>query len=339
MPATNDAALCVIGPRPLDRDIVSAAGLPYRRLRVGGVHGLAPWRALPNLARFVLAVPRAAAIIRCFRPNLILVGGGYVCAPVAVAAWLLRAPTLTVCMDVAPGWAIRLAARLSTGVVTAFPQSLSTLPAGKTRLTGYPVRAEFMRAERGAARRRLTLPDDALVVVAFGGSLGARAINRAVAGALEHLLPRAHVIHVTGHAGAVDAMPPRPLTAELAARYHLYPYLDGAMMADALAAADLAICRAGAAAMAELPITGTPAILVPGAFSAQEENARDMAAAGAAVMIRDAELSATRLATETLALLDDRARLAELAARCQRLARRDAAEQIAALARELASHV
>jgi len=336
----NGAVLCVIGPRPLDRSIVGAAGLPYERLAVGGVNGMAPWQAMLNLARFALAVPRAAAIMRRFRPDVVLVGGGYVCAPVAVAAWLLRVPLITLCVDVVPGWAIRLAARLSTAVATAFPDALRLLPAAKTRVTGYPVRDEFLQAERHEARRRLGLPDDADVVLAFGGSLGALAINRAVIAALPRLLPAAHIMHITGGTDEAMAGADAPhLPPELTARYHRHAFLDAAAMADAHAAADLAICRAGAATMAELPVTGTPAVLVPGEFSAQEGNARSMAAHGAAVVILNRALSADRLADETLALLRDRPRLAAMAAACRALAGDDAAGQVAALVREVVGDV
>jgi len=337
-PPVDGSVLCVIGPRPLDRDIVTAAGLPYARLGVGGVNGMAPWRAALNIARFALAVPRAATIVRRFRPDVVLVGGGYVCAPVAVAAWLLRVPVLTLCVDVVPGWAVRLAARLSARVATAFASSLPLLPAEGTSVTGYPVREAFLRADRDTARRRFNLPPDAPVVLVFGGSLGARAINRAVVGALDQVLPVAHVLHVTGRADDAEPAPSRPLSEGMAARYHRYTYLDADDMADALAAADLAVCRAGAATMAELPIVGVPAVLVPGEFSAQEGNARSLAGAGAAVVILDRELTSPRLAAETLALLRDTERLAAMAAACRALAHRGAAAAVAALVREAAGH-
>ncbi len=290
---------------------------------------MAAWQAAPNLGRFALAVPRAAAIMRRFRPDVVLVGGGYVCAPVAVAAWSLRIPLLTLCVDVVPGWAVRLAARLSTATATAFPQSVALLPGA--RVTGYPVRDAFLHADRAAARRRLGFGADENVVVAFGGSLGARSINTAVAGALEQLLPVTHVVHVTGRTAGSG----QPLAESLTGRYHPYEYLDASAMADALVAADLAICRAGASTMAELPVVGTPAILIPGEFSAQEGNARTLADHGAATVIRDRELTPALLARETLALLQDKRRLAAMAAACRALAHRDAAAQVAAIVCEI----
>jgi UDP-N-acetylglucosamine--N-acetylmuramyl-(pentapeptide) pyrophosphoryl-undecaprenol N-acetylglucosamine transferase len=229
---------------------------------------------------------------------------------------------------------VRLAARLSTATATAFPQSVALLPGA--RVTGYPVRDEFLHVDRATARRRLGFGPDENVVVAFGGSLGARSINTAVAGALEQLLPVAHVIHVTGREALSNGLKADKLTADgFIGRYHPYQYLDAAAMADALVAADLAICRAGASTMAELPVVGTPAILIPGEFSAQEGNARALADHGAATVIRDRELTSALLARETLALLQDKRRLAVMAAACRALAHRDAAAQVAAIICEI----
>jgi UDP-N-acetylglucosamine--N-acetylmuramyl-(pentapeptide) pyrophosphoryl-undecaprenol N-acetylglucosamine transferase len=353
--------LCVIGPRPLEQDIVRAAGLPYARLNVGGIHGVAPHHAAPNLLRLALAVPRAAALMRRFRPDVVVLGGGYVCVPVAVAARALRIPVLTLCVDVVPGWAVRFTARLSTQVASAFPEAAHLLP--QARVTGYPLRNEFRHADRARGRARFGVPDDASMVLAFGGSLGARAINDAVEGALEQLLAVAHVVHITGPVSSTQNAAGRTRTSQPTAsatwapptaglrpasgrlpptaycdRYHHCEYLDAAAMADALAAADLAICRAGAATMAELPVAGTPAILVPGEFSAQEGNARALAAHGAAHVIRNRDLTAECLAAETLALLADKARLATMAAACRALAHGDAADRVAAMVREVAGH-
>ena len=326
--------LWIVGPRPLDGELVGAAGLSYERLDVGGIHGMAPCRAVLNFARLALSVPRAVGIIRRFRPDVVLVGGGYVCAPVAVAAWLSRVPMVTLCLDVVPGWAARLTARLSTRVAAAFPEALKDLP--RARVTGYPLRPELLNADRGRARRHLGLTADEQVVLAFGGSQGSRAINEAIAGALPQILPAAQVFHVTGH--GPDATNATVTCADHGPRYHVFSFLDSESMANALAAADLVICRAGAATMAELPVVGAPAIVVPGEFSAQEGNARALAEHGAAVIIRDRDLSAARLGAETVALLNDAGRLAEMARASRSLAHRDATAQVAAMVTDVARH-
>jgi UDP-N-acetylglucosamine--N-acetylmuramyl-(pentapeptide) pyrophosphoryl-undecaprenol N-acetylglucosamine transferase len=123
----------------------------------------------------------------------------------------------------------------------------------------------------------------------------------------------------------------RDLPSALQERYTLHPYLQAAEMARALAAADLALCRSGAGAMAELPAVGLPAVLVPGAFSHQDLNARHMAAGGAATVIPDEQLDAAALCDAVLGLLADPARRAAMAACSRALARPGAAEHIARL--------
>ncbi len=329
--------LCVIGPRPLDQQIVARAGMPFERLHVGGVKGMAPWQVGLNISRFALAVPRAAAILRRFKPHAVLLGGGYVCAPVAVAAWTLHIPMLTMCVDVVPGWSVRLAARLATRVAIAFPEACGHLPAGS--VTGYPLRTAFLDADRTAARQRFGIPAEARLVLAFGGSLGARAINQAISQGLTSLLPHAYVMHVTGNntESAADILPELP--PHLSERYRRYRYLDADDMAAALAAADLAVCRAGAATMAELPAMGLPAVLIPGEFSAQEYNARMMVQRGAALSIRDRDLTSASLVEAVVPLLLDADRLARMAAASRALARPDAAARVAGMVREVAGCV
>jgi UDP-N-acetylglucosamine--N-acetylmuramyl-(pentapeptide) pyrophosphoryl-undecaprenol N-acetylglucosamine transferase len=329
--------MCVIGPRPLDQQIMAGAGVPFERLYVGGIKGMTPWQVGLNLWRFALAVPRAVFIMRRFRPHAVLLGGGYVCAPVAVAAWALRIPVLTLCVDVVPGWSVRLAARLSTRIAVAFSEAAGHLPAGC--ITGYPLRTEFLAVNRMAARQRFGIPVDARIVLAFGGSLGARAINQAILQSLTSVLPHAYIIHVTGNGSApsTDMLPDLP--ADLAERYRPYQYLDTDDMAAALAAADLAVCRAGASTMAELPAMGLPAVLIPGEFSAQEHNALMMVQRGAALMIRDRDLTSASLVETVLPLLLDADRRAQMASASRMLARPDAAARVAEMVREAAGCV
>lgn len=161
----------------------------------------------------------------------------------------------------------------------------------------------------------------------FGGSQGSRAINTALAGCLPALLDRYDVVHICGRERMDEAKAAAAtLSPEQQARYVLYPYLDGAAMADALAAADLALCRSGASTLGELPVTATPAVLVPFPDPAvhQQENAEYLADHGAAVVVADAEL-AERLSDVLVTLLGDRARLQRMAKNCAGLARPDAA--------------
>jgi UDP-N-acetylglucosamine--N-acetylmuramyl-(pentapeptide) pyrophosphoryl-undecaprenol N-acetylglucosamine transferase len=195
-------------------------------------------------------------------------------------------------------------------------------------VTGYPVRAEFYELKQEEARAALGLDPDALTVIVFGGSQGARSINMTVINVLPELLRRAQVIHVTGRADAETVRNARSqLPQALQERYHVHEYLDE--MPKALVAADLAICRAGASTLGELPAAGLPAILVPYPYAGahQRLNAEYLARYNAAVVIEDRDLGMGLLPILTK-LLDDPERLARMKVEAQKLARPGAAAKI-----------
>src|SRR5262249_31689331 len=151
----------------------------------------------------------------------------------------------------------RFVAPLADRILVTTEAARTHLPARKVVVTGYPVRGEVRAADRAAARQELGLSPDSPVLLVFGGSQGARHINQAVLGAAAEILPIAEVLHVAGqrdeevNQAAHDALPD-----DLRSRHHLFGYLDSAAMAAALAAADLAVCRAGASTLGELPARG-----------------------------------------------------------------------------------
>ncbi|RLC60711.1 MAG: UDP-N-acetylglucosamine--N-acetylmuramyl-(pentapeptide) pyrophosphoryl-undecaprenol N-acetylglucosamine transferase [Chloroflexota bacterium] len=232
--------------------------------------------------------------------------------------------------DLEPGLAIRVLSRFAARVAVSFPEVARYFGAGKAVVTGYPVRAAFFAADKAAARATFALEAGMPVVTVFGGSRGARSINRALCSILDELLVRCQVIHVSGTLDAdwvaerAKALPP-----DLRSRYRHYAYLHGEMV-EALAAADLVVARAGASTLGEFPALGLPSILVPYPYAGQHQdvNADYLVQRGAAVKIADAELSAKLLPT-IQALLDDRERLAEMSARARSLARPEAARRIA----------
>jgi UDP-N-acetylglucosamine--N-acetylmuramyl-(pentapeptide) pyrophosphoryl-undecaprenol N-acetylglucosamine transferase len=213
-------------------------------------------------------------------------------------------------------------------MATTSDVALAHLPRGKTRVVGYPVRGEFWTTDRAAARARLGLPAEAKVVVVTGASLGAARVNEAVA--------RAHVLHITGPDKADEATAAREALPEsLRDRYRIEEYFDD--MAAAMHAADVVISRAGASTLGELPAAGAASILVPGEYEgwSQAPNAEFLQEAGAAVMLRNAELD--RLGDTVLALLDDEQRRERMREAARTLARPNAADDLARLVMEVAA--
>ncbi len=319
----------------MERDLVSRAGVPFRAIRAGAMHGIGPIRAAGNAVRTSRGVLEARRILAEFAPDVVFLTGGFVGVPVSVAAWLQRVPSVVYLPDIEPGHALRVMARFAAKVATTTEASARFIPPAKMVVTGYPVRDVFATASRERARQHFGIADGEPVLLVYGGSKGARSINRAVLAGLPRLLELAVVIHVTG---ASDWESVRDARAHLPegqrARYLAFEYLHDEM-ALVMAAADLAVCRAGASTLGELPYLGLPAILVPYpyAWRYQKVNAQYLADRGAAVVVRDEVLSDDRegLLAHVVELLGDPARLHAMRQASLRLGCRDGAERIAAL--------
>jgi undecaprenyldiphospho-muramoylpentapeptide beta-N-acetylglucosaminyltransferase len=329
--------LYVGGAGGVEERLVTRAGLRFVGVPAGGVHGLAPWRALWNLIKLIQGWGAAYRLGRRQRPAVLFATGGYASVPVALAAWTLRVPILVYLPDIEPGLAVRVIARLAAQVAVTVEDSRSYFPAHKVIVTGYPVRAELHGLDRAGARRSLGLDPAESVLLVLGGSRGARSINQALSGVLEQVLGLAQVVHVSGEldwpsvAARLEALP-----MALKPRYHAFPYLHEEV-GSALVAADLALCRAGASTLGELPFFGLPAVLVPypHAWRYQRVNADWLVGRGAAVRLNDERL-ADELLPMLRRLLDDRASLTDMAERMRALARPDAATRLAAQLQALA---
>jgi UDP-N-acetylglucosamine--N-acetylmuramyl-(pentapeptide) pyrophosphoryl-undecaprenol N-acetylglucosamine transferase len=318
-----------------ERAVVEARGLRFEPVPAAGVRGRGPVRLAKSLARLGWGMIVALRRLRAFRPDAVFSTGGYGSFPCSVAARLLRRPLVVYLPDVSPGWAVRAETRLATRMATTTEAALRFLPAKKTRVTGYPVRDTFFTCTREAARASLGIAPGERVVLVAGASQGARAINRAVFEALPTLVRNATVLHVTGAADFDQAGHAREsLDAGLQARYLPAAYRDDLPVA--MLAADVAVMRAGASTLGELPAASLPAILVPGTYAGghQRENAQSLVDGGAAVIVEESDLAG--LAGRVTELLADDARLAQMREAAHALARPDAADAIAGLIIEVA---
>jgi UDP-N-acetylglucosamine--N-acetylmuramyl-(pentapeptide) pyrophosphoryl-undecaprenol N-acetylglucosamine transferase len=334
----NSTVLYVTSAGGMENDLLRRVGteIPTATIRAAALRGRAPWTMLRNMALLAQGAAQARRLMGDFRPEAVLVTGGYVSVPVGIAARQKRIPLVVFLPDVVPGLAVRFLARLATRVATTTPDSARYLPRGKVVVTGYPVRPALVSPDRQQARASLGLAPEERVLLVYGGSRGARSINRAIGAGLAALLELSTVIHVCGQEG--DDVELRQQAAQLPekvrARYRLYSYLHDEMPA-ALAAADVAVCRSGASTLGELPAAGLPAILVPYPYVHQEENADYLVRNGAAVKVLDSQLRGaggrpdpTALLAALRPILEDAARRAGMAAAARRIARPDAAGAI-----------
>jgi UDP-N-acetylglucosamine--N-acetylmuramyl-(pentapeptide) pyrophosphoryl-undecaprenol N-acetylglucosamine transferase len=309
---------------------VTRAGIPFEGISAAGLRGKNPLAMAGGLWTLTRGFRQARRLVAAFRPDVLLVTGGYVCVPVTLAARLAGVPVLIYLPDIEPGLAIKSLAPFADRVAVTAPPAARHFRPGQAVVTGYPVRRELFERDRSEARARLGLAAGAPVLLVLGGSQGAQNINRAVSEKLEALLLVAQVIHVSGRLDAEWVRARRAALPELwQARYRVYDYLHEEMM-DALLAADLAVSRAGASTLGEFPAAGLPAVLVPypHAGAHQWANARYLAEAGAAVALADADLG-TALIPTVLDLLADSDRRAAMSRAARALARPDAAQRVA----------
>jgi UDP-N-acetylglucosamine--N-acetylmuramyl-(pentapeptide) pyrophosphoryl-undecaprenol N-acetylglucosamine transferase len=288
-------------------DAFAVSGLPRR-----------PSAELLRAAGQALAAPAACRhILRGRRPDVVLGAGGYVAGPMVLAARLSRIPCALTEADAHLGLANRLAAPLADRVFLALPLGLH---GEKYRAVGRPIPASSRPVDRDDARGKLGLPDDAQVVLVFGGSLGARLLNDVALEAWAENGPA--VIHLCGERDfpELQGRVSRP-------DYLLRPFMDE--IGVAYGAADVVLARAGGSVW-ELAAAGLPAVLVPGAFATgdhQEKNARFFADAGGAVVVPEPDAARAPQVVEKL--LGDDDRLDAMAAAMRAVAKPDAAEEIA----------
>ena len=322
----------------MERKLVAESGLAfagYRAVLAGPVHGVNPIRILFSLTKLKLGAIQSFVHLFKTRPDVILLTGGWANLPVALSARLLRVPTVIYLPDIEPGLTIKTLQPFAQKIAITVAASARFFPRGKSVVTGYPLLHSRLTADREQGRRHFGLDPELKTLLVFGGSRGARNINIALEAHLQRLLDKGiQVLHVTGErdwrrsqrqAGAWDNHP----------HYHAFAYLHDEMGL-AFAAADLALCRAGASTLAELPIFGLPAVLVPYpyAWRYQRVNADYLTERGAAIRLNDEDLS-ERLQNTIAELIFDDARLSEMRAQSKALANPNGARRLAGLLREV----
>jgi len=305
-------------PDRIEAQLVPEAGYELDTFRISGL----PRRPSLALARAVLLAGRApracGRILAARRPDVVLGGGGYVGGPMVYAASRRHIPSALMEADAYLGLANRLAAPFADRVFLSFPIDGRDGP--RYRVTGRPIPARSRAAPRDEARRLFGLPEAGPVLLVFGGSLGASLLNELALDAFGTEGPA--VLHLSGTSD-YEQLAPRVSRPD----YRLFAFTEE--FGAALGASDLVLARAGGSVW-ELAAAGKPAVLVPGSFATadhQAKNARYFERAGAAVVVPEAD--AARAPDIVRSLLGDPARLAEMAEAMLRVARPDAADEIA----------
>src|SRR3954452_19680056 len=340
--ADPDVVVSFVGTRRgLEGDIVPRDGYELDFIDMVPFAGATRY-VLPGA--LVRASEQARRVLRRRRADVAVGMGGYASAPLLIGARLARLPSLIHESGAIPGKANLVAARFTRNVATTFPSAAAYFRGPRTvRVTGMPLAAEFAHfdrsALRAAAREQLGLPPEEFVLFVMGGSQGATRLSGAAVelGARWRDRDDLHILLKLGARAGSDI---DDLIAQAGADkvVHRVAYLD--RMNTAYAAADAALCRAGAGTVAELAVTGLPAVLVPYPFATgdhQRENAVELSDAGGAVIVPDAEAPAEVLGPTFERWAGDTAELRRRADAAASVGRPQAAKQLATWVLELAS--
>ena len=326
-----EQTLWVGGQGGMEFDLISRLGIPFTAIPAAGVHGVGISHLPVNLWKLFKGISESRKIIRQFKPDVILYSGGYVAVPMAVAA--RKVPSVLYVPDIEPGLALKFLSKLASKIALTSQTSKEFFNnQSKLFVTGYPTRSDLKPISKNEAFVKLNLSKNLPVIFFFGGSKGARSINRALAKFLPDLLIKCQVIHITGQLDWNEIKEDsKNLETDLLSNYHVFPYLHEEMAA-AFSSADLVVSRAGASTLGELPLFGTPAILIPYpyAWRYQKVNAQYLVDQGAAILINDHDLD-TELLKEIETLLENPEKLIALKTAMKKLYQPGAASKIGEL--------
>jgi UDP-N-acetylglucosamine--N-acetylmuramyl-(pentapeptide) pyrophosphoryl-undecaprenol N-acetylglucosamine transferase len=315
--------------RGIETRAVPAARYALETLQVSGLKRMGLLGTVRGLGRVPLAVARSIAILRRFKPEVVLGVGGYASGPMVLAAALLGYPTAIQEQNSVPGITNRVLGRLVRAVFIAFEDAARFFPARKIERLGNPVRQKIVAALEGVISAEP--PSEKLRILVVGGSQGARAVSDLVTGAAAALATSGvsfTLVHQTGSAD-LERIQERYRALGLAEHLVVKAFIED--MATAYAEADLVVARAGALTLAELAIAGRPAILIPlptAADDHQRKNAAQFASAGAALVLDQGTAHAEDLAGAIAGLAKDQAKRASMGSAMRALARPQAAQAI-----------
>ena len=288
----NDSKVVFIGTKKgIEHRLLGQLGYDLQEIDVEGVKG----RGLKALIKVAYQIPhsmwQSRQILKRFCPDVVIGVGGYASGPAVVTAWLLGIPAAIAEQNAMPGITNRILSKFAKRIFVTYAQTKDWFPQSKVIVSGNPVRKVFAE-QRSRPQERKQYRH----LLIFGGSQGAAAINRNVIAMMPQLQKMKDKLHVLHQTGDREVEIVKQAYEQFGLDAQVTPFIVN--MADAYAAADLIICRAGATSLAEITAAGRAAILIPYPWAAndhQTKNAEVLASAGAAVMINENELTGQKL--------------------------------------------
>ena len=324
-----DSAIAFAGTQQkIEWTAVPKAGYPIHPITVQGFHRGSIKRNIPFPFKLMTGLAQSWRLVGDFDPDIVVGTGGFVSGPVLYAAHKRKRPIVIQEQNAFPGITNKLLSRYARTIHVAFKEAMPHLGNRNCILSGNPTRAILQEPVRDRALTYFGIPNDAQVLLVFGGSLGSAAINKIMEAMISNLLAKDN-LYVIWQTGSMyyDDIAKRISTHP---RLKLLKYIDH--MEYAYAVADLAVVRSGAITCSELTITGTPSILIPSpnvAEDHQTNNAKSLASEGAALLVTEKSMYDTLLDTILKALKDPEG-LQAMREAAKKLARPNAARDIAA---------
>jgi UDP-N-acetylglucosamine--N-acetylmuramyl-(pentapeptide) pyrophosphoryl-undecaprenol N-acetylglucosamine transferase len=327
-----DSEIAFVGTeRGIENRLVPAAGYPLYHIQIQGIRRSLSLSNLKTAYLVLVSPSRAKKIIREFCPDIVIGTGGYVCWPLLRAASSMGIPCMVHESNALPGVAVRQLQKRLDVIMTNFEETANLLKEkDKVVNVGNPLRVRCGALSREEARRQLGIPDSVrFVVLSFGGSLGAQALNTAALSLMSDFtaeredVMQIHATGTRGYASTMEAFAEKGLCEN--GRLIIKEYIDD--MPLYMAAADLVICRAGAMTLTEIAMMRKPAILIPSpnvTDNHQYKNAKVLADAGAAELIEEKDLTEERLNRAVAHLAEDSALRREMSEKISAFAREDA---------------
>lgn len=322
----------------LEGKLVPRAGYDLHEIEVSGFDRTEPWTLVPAIANMWRAFRNLRPEFDSLDgPDVAIGFGAYVEMPLLMRCWQDGTPYLIHEQNSVPGLANKLVARGASLVALSMPSAREPftklgISEGNIVVTGNPVRSAITQASREAGRRHYGIADDETLLLVFGGSLGARHVNEAIAQLKRMILKRdkVRIVHSTGESLYDEVIDSLSLTDEERKRWQVVPYIND--MGEALMAADLVVSRAGASSVAEISAVAVPSILVPYPLATgdhQTTNAKSLVDSGAALLVPDDQLDKVLFKRAVLDTLDDPQRREQMREVARKLGHGMAAKKLA----------
>jgi len=316
----RDEILFVGTQKGMENELVQKNGYKIKHISSRGFVGRGIIKTFAAFFSAFKGLFESVSIIRNYEPDVVLGVGGYVSGPFLLASFLIRKPTAICEQNTVPGVTNRILGKIVDKIFVSYDSSLQYFPSKKVLVTGNPIRKNILQTSE------ITRNSDSITILIFGGSQGAKSLNRAVPEAVSRIgHENISIVHQTGK-NDFDYV--RNSYNENGIDAEVLEFIDN--MARAYANADLVIGRAGARTIAEITALGKPSILVPFPYAAhnhQYENAKILEEEGASILIEDKEATPEKIVS-TLTKLLDRDKLNEMSSNAKRLGRPEASKDI-----------